>query len=99
LVGDPRYGEEGDQVSSPVIEEEFESGNYQQNERNPVAEAVLAGPDVEELSLDDAAAGFALFLADITPLAKDLFLRDGPCDAGGCDRQNYQPIDLMPYAH
>src|SRR5262245_22575246 len=54
-VGHGDQGEEGDQVPAPVVEQQPVAGEDEEEDRNVVAEAILAGEEVEELPRQDAA--------------------------------------------
>ena len=55
-----------------------------------MTEAVLAGEEIEKLSLVPAQAVAAAPLAILARLAKDLFMSDRPREAGDGYRQNEQ---------
>ena len=49
LIRYPDQREEGEQVASPVGQQEFVSGEYEEECSDVVAEAIFAGEEVEEL--------------------------------------------------
>ena len=77
----------------------MKTGNDQNEQPDPVTEAVFAGENVEEFSLKDVAAAFAFRLADFSPLPKDLFLCDGPRDGRHNKRKNDDPKYLPRDRH
>jgi len=81
-IGDPDQGEQGDEIAAPAVVEQMEARNQQEEGRDVVAEAVLAGEEIEEFSEGEAAAVFASALEPLARLAEDLFVGDGPGDAG-----------------
>jgi hypothetical protein len=74
-------------------------GEDQENDRHIVAETILAGEQEEELADVKASGLFALTMAIFSRFAKDFFVSDGPCHAGGRDRQNEQPRELHANGH
>ena len=58
-VGDADQREEGDADAAPVVEQQPVAGHGQRHQRHPVAEAVLAREDIEELAGEERAAGLA----------------------------------------
>ena len=64
-----------------------------------MAEAVFAGKKVKEFALPDGAAVPASFDTITTGFPKNLFMRDGPCDAGNGDCQNKKPEQLSSCFH
>jgi hypothetical protein len=95
----PRQNEECDDVSAPVVDQQLKLGKKENAYRDPVAKAVFTGKDVEELPLQQPAAGSASFLASIAPLSKHLLLCDRPGNTSNDRRQNHQPVDLFDDAH
>ncbi|SRR5579871_3962047 len=99
LVGDPDKGEERDQVAAPVREQQLVMGEDEEKRRYVMAEAKLAGKEEKELAA--GGVGMALTLADaiFTRLAEDLFMRDGPGDAGNGKRERKKPYELQRERH
>ena len=58
-VCDPHDLEAGDEVAAPILKNQSEPGQEQHPDRDRVAEAVLAGEQVEELARQDVPAGVA----------------------------------------
>jgi hypothetical protein len=81
-VGHPHQGEACDQIAAPVRIQKFVARDDEESCRDVVAEAVLAGEEIEELAFVDAAAGLALGETDVTKLAYHFFMRNGP--RNGC---------------
>ena len=84
-VGDPNEREPGDQVASPALVKHLEAGDNEEESCDVVAEAVLAGEEVEELSRDESAATLATVFAPLARLTEDLFVSYSPGNA--CDRE------------
>ena len=82
-VGNPDQREPRDQIAAPARVEHLELGDQKKECRDVVAEAILAGEEVEEFPYEDGAAVFAFTLAPVAGLAKELFVGDGP--GGACD--------------
>ena len=99
LVGDPDKGKEGDQVAAPVIEQQLVMREKEEKCGHVMAEAELAGKQEEKFAA--SGAGMALTLADaiFAGLAEDLFMRDGPGDAGDGERQGKKPYELQSERH
>ena len=81
-VGYPDQREARDQIASPVWKQKFVAGDDQEDCRDVVAETIFASEKVEELSLVDTPAGFALGNTIIAKFAYDLFMGDGPSHRG-----------------
>ena len=64
-----------------------------------MAEAILAGEQIEKFPRRPSAAGLALTSAVLPGLAKDLFMRHCPGDTGDGDRENEQPDNLCREVH
>ena len=84
-VGNPDEGEPGDEIAAPALVEHLEARDEEEEGSDVVAEAVLAGEEVEEFARDKAAAVLALVFAPVARLAEDLFVGYSPGDA--CDRK------------
>jgi hypothetical protein len=54
-----------------------------------MTETVFAGKNIEKFSLEQGAAAFAFFLANIAPFAENFFLRNRPGNRGDDHRENY----------
>ena len=63
--------------------------DQQEEDRDPVAEAIFAGKEVEELALQQMWSLLAAAYAELTRLAEDLFVGNSPTQAGNgnCDQQ------------
>lgn len=79
-VGDPDEGELGDEVASPAIVEHLKTSDEQEDRCDVVAEAILAGKEVEEFSLSGRAAVLTLVFAPVARFAEDFFVGNGPGD-------------------
>jgi len=64
-----------------------------------VAEAVLAGEEIEKFAWDEAAAVLALVFAPVAGLAEDLFVGDGPGDGGHREREDKEVGELLLESH
>jgi hypothetical protein len=64
-----------------------------------VAEAILTGEEIEELSLIQARTFCASGMTGFAKLADDLFVRDSPGDRSNWDRKNKQIYKLLLNAH
>ena len=100
-VGDPDEGEPGDEIAAPAFVEHLEPCDDEQECGDIVAEAVLAGEEIEKFAWDEAAAVLALVFAPVARLAEDLFMGDGPCDAsyGECEDEEVGELLLQSHGH
>jgi len=98
-VGDPDKGEPGDEIAAPADVEHLELGDDEEERRDVVAEAVLAGEEIEEFPDKDRAAAFAFPLAPVAGLAEELFVGDGPGGAGDGDSQKQEISELAAERH
>jgi hypothetical protein len=64
-----------------------------------MTEAVFASEDEEEFSPNQAVVIFALANAVIPEFSKNLFMSDGPGDAGNRNRKQEEPHDLQRKRH
>lgn len=55
-IGDPHQSESADQISTPILIEQLIAGDYQKKDSHIVTEAVFTGEEIEEFTLDHAAA-------------------------------------------
>lgn len=99
LIGHPDQSKAADQVSAPVRVEQLVAGDDEKKSRDVMAEAVLAGEDEKELSPEQTAVLFALTDAVLARLPEDLFVSDGPGDAGDGNGQQEQPDNLQIKRH
>lgn len=90
----PDHSKAGEDVSAPIIEQKFVSCEPKDGDRDVVAEAVLAGKQVEKLSLEKRATTLALVHAVLARLAKDLFVGHRPGNARHWNRQNESDPEL-----
>jgi len=81
-VGDPDEGEKCEQITAPVVVEQFETGDDQKNQTDVVAEAVFASEKVEKLTLEKRFGSTADILAILSGFAENLLVGDSPGDAG-----------------
>src|SRR5262249_33585725 len=98
-VGDEHQREERDDVAAPIVEPQVIPRKNQKSKRDVVAEAVLAGEEIEELSLDHPLAGLAAPDAVFTRLAEDFLMGHGPCHARNRNGEDKEHPDLHPEAH
>ncbi len=98
-VGDPDEGEPGDEIAAPAFVEHLEARDDEQECGDVVAETVFAGKEVEKFAWDEAAAVLALIFAPVTGLAEDLFVGDGPGDAGDGKREDEEVGELLLESH
>jgi len=99
LVGDPDEREEGDQVAAPVREQQLVMREDKEKCRYIMAEAEFAGKEEKEFAA--RGIGMALTLADaiFARLAEDLFMCDGPGDAGNGQGERKKPYELQRERH
>ncbi len=99
LVGDPDEREEGDEVAAPVVEEQLVMREDKEKRRDIMTKAEFAGKQKEELAA--SRAGMALTLADaiFARLTEDLFMSDGPRDAGNGQGERKKPYELQCERH
>ena len=90
LVRDPHQRQPRDQITSPIRKQQLEARDDEKSRGDVVTEAVLAGEEIEEFSFVPATAVFTASDTVFTRLAKDLFVRHRPGDAGNRDRQQKQ---------
>jgi hypothetical protein len=81
-ICDPHQRELRYQKAAPSGIEHLELRQEQKQRRYIVAEAILTGEQVEELSFKEAPAVLAPGLAELARLPEDLLMRNRPCDAG-----------------
>ena len=98
-IGDPDQGEPADEIAAPAAVEHLESRDDKEECRDVVAEAVLAGEEIEELSSGEWAALFAPVLAPLAGLAEDFFVGNGPGDAGDGKREQKEICELAMQRH
>ena len=89
LIRHPDQGKEPEQVSAPIREDQFVAGDEKKERRDPMAEAVLAGKQIEEFADEKTPRLLAAARAELTRLAKDFFVCDRPANTrdGQCDQQ------------
>jgi hypothetical protein len=98
-VGDPDEGEPGDEIAAPSFVEHLEARDDKQEGGDVVAKAVFAGEEIEKFARDEAAAVLALVFAPVAGLAEDLFVGDGPGDAGHGKREDEEVGELLLESH
>lgn len=88
LIRHPDQSKESKQVSAPIRENQFVAGNDKEKRRDPMAEAVFAGKQIEELPNEHMPSLLAASRAKFARLAEDFLMRDGPANArdGQCDQ-------------
>jgi len=94
LIGNPDQREESEQRPAPVVVDQAIVGDQQKKECYPVAEAVFAGEQIEELALHQMRSLLAASYAEIARFAEDFFVRDRPTYAGNrnCDQQQLDDL-------
>jgi len=99
LVGDPDERKEGNQVAAPVIEQQLVMREKEEKRGHVMAEAELAGKEEKKLAAHGVAMDLALADAIFAGLTEDLFMRDGPGDAGNGERERKKPYELQSERH
>ena len=94
LVCHPHQREPRDQISAPVGKQYLELRDEHEGGGDVMAEAILAGEEIEEFSLIPTPAILTAPLAVLTRFAKDLFVRNRPGDARNRNRQQKKLDDL-----
>ena len=82
------------EIAAPVVIEHMEAGDEEKDSGDVVAEAVLAGEEIEEFACEERLAVLALVLAVLAGLAKDLLVGDGPGGAGDGKREQHKVGEL-----
>ena len=98
-IRDQGKNEKCDDVATPVIHQQFEIRAQNYDERNPVAEAVLARPDVKELAREDVLGRFTSPLEGLARLPEYFLLRHRPCDRGDDEREDQEREYLKKHQH
>ena len=100
-VGNPDESEPGDEIAAPALVEHLEASDEEEEGSDVVAEAVLAGEEVEEFARDKAAAVLALVFAPVAGLAKNLFVGDGPGNTryGECEDEEIGELTRESHEH
>lgn len=98
-VADPDQGKQRDQIAAPVRKQQLEARDGEKDRGHVVAKAIFAGEQVEELPLQNRAAGLAFGSAVLLHLAKDGFMRDGPRNRGNRQREHEEYEDLLTKRH
>jgi hypothetical protein len=99
LVGDPDQREEGDQIAAPVIEQQLVMREHEEKCCYIMAEAKFASKEEEKLSARRAGMALTLANAIFARLTEDLFMRDGPRDAGDGESERKKPYELQRERH
>src|SRR5688572_3189025 len=86
MVRDPDERQPGDEVAAPVVIEQTEARQEQHAGRHVMAEAVLTGEEIKELSGWKLRSRFAPVNTVVLKLAKQLFVSHRPGDC--CHRQS-----------
>ena len=94
LIGHPDDGKQGDQISSPIVEEELEAGENQERRRDIMTETIFTGEQIEKLSARKRRCLRRLLMAIVARFAENFFMGDRPRDTGDGDRQEDQPHEL-----
>lgn len=95
LVGHPDQSKAADQISAPVRVEQLVARDDEKESCHVMAEAIFTSENEEELPDPEAAVLLAFADAVIARLAEDLFMGNGPGDAGDGNGQQEQPDDLQ----
>ncbi len=90
LIRDPHQGEEREQISAPILVEQFVASDYQEHDCYVVAETIFTGKKIEKFAFEDVAL-VALALAVLAGLPKNFFVGDGPGDRCNGYSQYKQP--------
>ena len=77
-VGDPDQGELGEHVAAPSCVQQLKVREDEEECSDVMAEAVLAGEEVEEFADVKGSLLLTLFLAELARLAEDLLVGHGP---------------------
>jgi len=99
LVRHPHKRKERNQVTAPVLVQQFEASKNQKRRRNIMAETVFTCEQVEELSSRQGRRIFRLLLAIVARFPKNFLVRYCPCHTGDGYRQNEQPGKLETDRH
>ena len=95
LIGDPGQYKKGDYVPAKVVYQQLKARNDDKEKTHPKTEAVLAGENIKELSLEQSTAGLAPVFAHVAYLFEDSLLCHRPGDRGYRQREYQQPIKLF----
>jgi hypothetical protein len=87
-IGHPDQREDCNQEATPVVEQQAVTREQHKKERDPVAQAVIARENVENLPLKEPLAILAALLAVFARFTGYLFVGNRPGDAGDWDRQS-----------
>ena len=98
-VRHPHQGESRNHVATPIVEEKGVAGADEKNQCHVVAEAILAGEQVEELARQYRACCLAPCFAPLARLAKDLLVGDRPRDARDRERENEEGYERAVLIH
>ena len=94
LIGNPDQGKAANQVSAPVIEQEFVAREPQKKDCHVVAEAVFTGKNKKELAPEKSRVPLALVDTIVAGLFEDLFMGHRPRNGSDGKGQQKQPDDL-----
>ncbi len=94
LIGHPDQGKEPEQVSAPIREDQLVACDDEKKRRDPVAEAVLAGEQVEEFADEHMPSLLTAARAKFARLTEDFLMRDSPANARDRERNQQQLNDL-----
>jgi hypothetical protein len=99
LIGDPDEREKRNQVAAPVVEQQLVMREHEEKRRHVMAEAEFAGKQKKELAARGVGMALTLANAIFARLAEDLFMRDGPRDAGDGESERKKPYELQRERH
>lgn len=80
LIGDPNYCKERDDITPPIREKKFVPCNRENAQGDVVAEAILAGEQIEEFSAKEAFCSRAFLFAILSRLEEGFFVSYSPRD-------------------
>lgn len=98
-ICDPDQREPRNQVAAPTQVEHLKPGDDEEQNRDVVAETVLAGEEIEELSSNERTAVLTAVLAPIAGFAEDFFVGHGPRNARNWKREQEEVSDLAGKTH
>jgi hypothetical protein len=93
-VGHPYNGEEAEQIATPVVQQQLEMREPDEECCDIMAETVFADEEIKEFPLQQRCANLALFLAKFSGFLEYLFMRHGPSNASDGNGQYEEPKDL-----
>src|SRR5512132_2745100 len=98
-VCDPDDRKAGDEIAAPILKNHSEPGQEEHPDRDIVAEAILAGEQVEEFARQDIPAGVTPGGEPLTEFAEDILVSDRPAHARDWNRKEEQQEHLVTDRH